>query len=271
MKRYSRVILIVLGSALLNFVLHGLLSPLTSSDVSTFTPSIFVKSNTLILAIAVWEVLAFGIFALIYLAIRDGLPGKPWVKGMSYGLSVGGLYVVGMLEMLLLAERTIYGELLMGLTDCLTFVVAGVLLGVYIDSVSNDRPKFRSSPVVIAIALSYTVGRYIAYSSLGISSAYLTRPMATFAWTLGLGLWVGVMYVILQPSFRGKSHLAQAVFFGVVLFGLNWLVNHAFIYTVAEFSFDLIIRATVDIFFTTLGVALGTRWVSRSNENQVQA
>ncbi|GIM30633.1 hypothetical protein CPJCM30710_32990 [Clostridium polyendosporum] len=91
-KDWWKFILIIIVSSFFNMALHGLLSPLNSSNTSYFEPSFFVENGILIPAVIVWELLAFGILALIYILIQDNLLGKRWIKGFLYGVSFGGLY-----------------------------------------------------------------------------------------------------------------------------------------------------------------------------------
>lgn len=252
--KWWKAALIIIGSGFINFVLHGLLSPLNSSNTAMFEPSIFIRTGMLIPAIIVWELLAFGILALVYFLIQDKLPGKKGIKGFIYGLSIGGLYFIGMFEMVLLANNSVYGELLMGLTDCITFMMAGFLLGTFIGTDRIEQGKRDGFAAVFVIAALFLAGRYFAYGVLQISSAYITKPVGTFAWTLCLGLWIGVIYFYLQAGIQGKSIVSQGLFFGMVILGSNWLMNHVFIYTVAEFSFDLLVRVGIDVLFASIGV-----------------
>jgi hypothetical protein len=76
----------------------------------------------------------------------------------------------------------------------------------------------------ILIPLFFLGGRYFGYSIVHTMSAYLAKPEATFFWTLGVGAWLSVMYWLLQDERNEASAMAQAIRFGVVIFGIFWLV-----------------------------------------------
>lgn len=249
-----RVVSIVFVSSLLNMVAHAVLSPMETSHQPTVNPSVFVKNGVLVPAVIVWELMAFSVLALVYISIQDNLNGKRWVKGLLYGLSFGGLYFIGMFEAVLLLSSNAQTELLMGLTDCATFVLSGALLGLMVGTDSADSPKKQNAWAILVIGIFYTVGRYFAYSVMHVQSAINTKPLGTLIWTISQGLWVGIIYQMLQSGTKGKSVITQSVFFGVVIFGLNWLMNHLFMYVIIEFTLDLLVRVATDVLSTILGI-----------------
>ncbi|WP_078576510.1 hypothetical protein [Salipaludibacillus agaradhaerens] len=248
-----KMIVIIIVSILLNIILHTI-SPIESANISLGEPSIFVKNDMLIPALLVWEVLTFSVFSLVFLFVQKRLPGKKLKKGFLYGLSIGGLYFIGMFESALLFDTTVFTELLMGLPDFVSFVISGTLLGMAVGTDRVQKSSNHNVLVVFIIALLYVSGRYLAYTLLNISSVYDIKPAGTFFWTLGLGLWVGTTYYLMQPENREKSIAFQGLFFGAIIFGLNWSMNHVFLFTIIEFDFDLLIRVGTDILFTIFGV-----------------
>ena len=258
-----KVVLIIIISILSNIILHTV-SPIESANISLGEPSFFVKKDMLIPALLVWEVLAFGIFALVFLLFQASIPGKKLKKGFLYGLSIGGLYFIGMFESTLLFNSTVLTEFIMGLPDFISFVLSGTLLGMLVGTDGAQNRKSQNVLVVFIIALFFLAGRYFAYMILHISSAYTIKPAGTFFWTLGLGLWVGMIYFLIQPGRREKPIAVQGLWFGAVIFGLNWLLNHVFLFTIIEFDFDLLIRVGVDIFFTVTGVCTYLKVFNRS-------
>jgi hypothetical protein len=257
-RNWWKLVLIIIASIVSNILLH-VFSPIESANISLGEPSIFVKNDMLIPALIVWELLAFSTFALVFLVIQGSIPGKKLKKGFLYGLSIGGLYLIGMFESTLLFDSALFTEFMMGLPDFLSFVLSGTLLGIFVGTDGAQKSKRQSCLAVFIIAIFYLVGRYFAYTVLNISSVYNTKPVGTFLWTLGLGLWVGISYLLIQPENREKSIVFQGLFFGAVIFGLNWLMNHVFLFTIIEFEFDLLIRAGTDILFTIIGVCIYTK------------
>lgn len=254
-KNWLKVLAIVIFCGFLDMLLHAFMSPL-SSDGLTQKPSIFVKHGLTMPAIIIWELLAFGVLAMVFMLIQHRLPGTGRKKGLLYGLSFGGLYQIGMLESVLLLKSSVWNELLMGLADFIPILLMGLLIGVFAGVAKQKNGRRHHSSSICVIAIFYLAGRYLAYAVFHIQSAYADKPLETFLWTLGMGLWIGVIYYILQPGIMGKSSFTQGLFFGVVIFGANWLMNHLFIVAVLEFTPDTFIRAGTDIVFVAIGAFL---------------
>ncbi|MBC2578840.1 hypothetical protein [Clostridium sp. DJ247] len=131
----------------------------------------------------------------------------------------------------------------------------GILLGIFIgtnETKNRKRQKFFS---IFVITIFYIIGRYFAYSILHIESAYSIKPLGTFIWTLCQGLWIGIIYFILQSGIKGKSVVSQGLFFEIVIFGLNWLAYHFFIPVMYDVSLvDIFMRVGIDVLFITVGV-----------------
>jgi len=233
---------------------HAMLTPVDLSNASDIKFSVFVKNGMLIPAVILWELLAFGMLAFVFVLIQNSLYGKKWMKGLVYGLSFGGLYFIGMFEAVLLLNSSVLSEFLMGMTDCISFVISGVMLGIFCGTDSMQSCKKRNISVTLIVGFFYIVGRYLAYTVVNIQSANSINPLGTFFWTTSLGLWIGNIYFMLQSGAKGKSIILQSLFFGIIIFGSNWLINHIFMYIVIEFTYDLLIRSGIDIVFIIMGV-----------------
>lgn len=116
-KEWWKILLLIVASGFFDMVLHALISSLNSSNISSLKPSIFVENGMLIPAVICWELLAFGILAVVFVFIQDKLPGKRQIKGLFYGLPFAGLYLIGMFESALLFGSSVFNEFLMGLGD----------------------------------------------------------------------------------------------------------------------------------------------------------
>lgn len=262
-SNWWKVLFIIITSIIANIILHTI-SPIESANLSLGEPSIFVKKDMLIPALVVWEVLTFSIFALVFLFIQNGIPGTKLKKGFLYGLSIGGLYFIGMFESALLFDTAVFSEFLMGLPDLVSFMLSGTLLGLVVGTDQPQKNNNRSVWVIFIIALFFVVGRYFAYTLLHISSAYYIKPMGTFVWTLVLGLWVGLIHYLIQAENREKSIWFHGIYFGSIIFGLNWIMNHIFLFTIIEFDFDLLIRSGTDILFTIIGICVFMKFFNKS-------
>jgi len=69
---------------------------------------------------------------------------------------------------------------------------------------------------------------------------------------------------MLQAGIKGKSIISKGLHFGVVIFGLNWLMIHIFMTLVVEFSPHIIIRAVLDILFISMGVCVCKKLFDKS-------
>jgi hypothetical protein len=126
----------------------------------------------------------------------------------------------------------------------------------------------------LVTALAYVNGRYVAYAVIQVNSGYAVRPVATFLWTLGMGLAVGLMYGLLKQGLRGNSPLGRALWFGVVVFGIVRVMCNFFMPVVFDMSFisfpvpilNYVFRAGVDILSVTAGVWLAEKYLTDSSD-----
>lgn len=234
-----------------------------SSSAVELTPSIFAETEIFVPLILAYALLVYGLLAIIFIYLQPGLPQKRWRKGLWYGVAFGGLWFIGMLEGSLVLGTPLVQELFIGISDALPMVVLGLLLGRFVatDSSLSMRQGRGDLRVIPVVALAYLIGRYLAYALLQIDSAYLTMPLGTLVWTLGVGLWVGLMYWLLQPGLRGETAVAQASFFAIIVFGSNWFLFTFFLPLLFEMNLlDLLARAAVDIASVWSGVLIAHRW-----------
>jgi hypothetical protein len=85
-------------------------------------------------------------------------------------------------------------------------------------------------------------------------SAYSEKPIPTFLWTVGIGLWIGVMYWLLREN-NQKSSMFNAFRFGVQLFGSYWLIYNLFVLLFVRVSLsDVFVRVIIDVLSVTIGI-----------------
>ena len=159
-----------------------------------------------------------------------------------------------MFECSLLLHTKVVNEFLTGLGDFFPILLMGILLGIFAAHSDTTQEKRTHGLSILIVAFFYLAGRYFSYAFLHINSAYRSEPLGTFAWTLCMGLWVGAIYWMLQPGVKGKSVLSRSLYFILVIYGPNWIMNHLFMLTVYEVSADLIVRVIADLVFAALGV-----------------
>jgi len=247
MKPMFRVPVVAIAGSAANMILHGILSPLQPADMPQ-TPGFFEAHGLLVPAICCWELLAFTAFALTFLLLEARMGSSSLVRGLLFGAAVGGLYFVGMFESVPLLGSSPVKEALMGVADLASFLIAGLILGRTGHHQTRSAPHLRALPGVVAVATitsCYLTGRLLAAALLGIRSAWVTRPLGTLCWTLSLGVWIGVMYILLEPALPHRP-LTRASSFAIGVFGATWLINHLFIGVAIGFSLDLLERVAID-------------------------
>ena len=196
----------------------------------------------------------FGILAFIFVKIQDKLQGKKIQKGLGYGISVGGFFFIGMLEVVILWDSPFWAEIYMGLADCIPLIILGFLLGKYIAKDSNfkrneEKTLIRKKNLVdiSIITTMYLIGRYFQYYVIQIENVSNSKPGWTFLWTLGIGLWISLSFIFLSPKLKNSSPVKIAVWFGIFIFGINWILYHLFMPALFDMPIlPTLIRALVD-------------------------
>ena len=202
----------------------------------------------------------------LFVLIQDRLPGKKLTKGLTFSLAFGGMWFVYLLELVPHAPWQLPSSLYYPVVDGITVGSLGLLLGMFMATDSRGQGTARITDGVLALAaipVLFLAGRLVSYNVLGIYSMYLSRPLDSLLWVVVMGTWVAIMYFLLRPGIAGKSPLLTAAFFGIVVFGINILLNDLFmpipfdlsLMGLGEFSYaDLIARTAIDVLFVTAGV-----------------
>lgn len=253
-RSWWKITLIVFISTVIHIIFMALAASADTSSVS-FKPSIFVREGLKIPSICIYAFIVYFELAIVFTFIEDKLPGKKWYKGLLFSFPFGILYFTGMFEGMLLWSDTILNSILMGLADFTSILFMGILLGIFTGTNQSCNEK-KSKPLSIFIVTIFIIlGRYFSYSVLHIQSAYASKPLGTFIWTLCVGLSVGIMYFNLKQGIKGNSLVSRGIFLGAIIFGLNWLMYHLYIAILAEVSFtDIFTRVGIDALFAAVGV-----------------
>ena len=255
-----KFLLIVVASTVFAVLLHQVhYDPLM--NLKTKPQSIVITSGWFPPVAFVSLALSFCIMGLIFLWVQKTLQGTGLRKGVLFGLALSGLWIMGMIEAYVIFKVSLLGEIYTGIADSCGILVMSVLLGKYLakDNTGQEKQKSVKFAAILIILVMYLIVRYCAYVVLYIDSAYSTRPLATLLWTVGMGGWVGIMYRLVGGEIGPHHPLKDAVMFGGLVFGLNWLLYNLFalLFIVVPVS-DLISRSGFDTFGVILGVYLSS-------------
>jgi hypothetical protein len=215
--------------------------------------------------VVIYFIIWFSILSLIVLYTEKWLSGSKLVKGVKYGIAFGVMMYFAACE-----TNTIYGtplidDIRIAIADSIAFVIFGLLAGKMFGTDSPDKEQAWAKTnlfPILTITIFYIIGRYFAYSILGIESGYTERPILTFIWTLCMGLSFGIMYLLMGKD-KNDNPIKKAMIFGLLIIGPIALFGNLFFPFKYQSSFAVMIpdyivgRSIVDMVFTILGVFLG--------------
>ena len=190
--------------------------------------------------------------------MQENLPGSKLVKGIRFGVSFGGLWLIGVIGMSIFLGSPLRHELLAGACDCAALIVLGVLLGVF---TATDSSRGSASPrriilAIIIISFFFVIGQYLAFVLMNGTPYFSISGLATFVWTAILGLWAGVTYWLLrQGTIEEKCPVKRSFFFGGVIIGIDWVLFNLFVLLFVDMPIlDPIILAVLNIVSIIVGM-----------------
>jgi hypothetical protein len=251
--QWWRILCLVLASVFADVILHRLFAPRIEYD---FPPSFFAEKGLFLPAATVALIIWFGTLAIVFAFIQQNLPGNRVMKGLRYGVGFAGLCFLAIFEMCLIFDSPVADELRTSTTDAVSLLFLGLLLGRFVGTDSKPFGRQEKVKPVLSIVIPFTflVGRYFGYSIIHIMSAYKEKPIPTFAWTLAIGLWIGITYWLLKEK-SDKPPMTQAARFGILIFGTYWLIYNLFVLLFVNVSVvDVFARVIIDVLSVTVGI-----------------
>ncbi len=264
-KQAIKFLLIVLAGTFFAVLFHQVRhDPLMT--LGTKERSIVITSGYFPLAAFAGLAAAFWIMGSVFLALQKTLRGTKLRKGALFGIALGGMYLVGMMEAYVVYPVSLFGELYTGIVDGSGIALMSFLLGKYRadDMLDGGRPARSALPAILIISVIYVAVRYFSYTVLQIESSWSTRPLATLLWTAGMGCWCGIMYILIGRGREQATPLKQALVFGGLVFGINWLIFNLFALLFIKVPvIDLLYRSLFDTFAVITGVYLWSQFSRR--------
>jgi hypothetical protein len=190
-------------------------------------------------------------------------------KGFRYGIAFWGLWATGICEWHYIYQSGWAYDLfntafLDGAFMLVVSLVAARFVGT--DTPATAAGGSRAGIAVVPIvAISYIIGRYVNYAVFDIVNANHALPLQTFICLALVGIWIGIMYLLLAPAFAGCSAVKRALLFGILVFGTNWWFFAQFELLLMQISWtDPVLRVVVDIIAVALGVFVFEKFVRKT-------
>ena len=257
-KHWWKILLAVLVSVLIDIIFHRLFAPRIEYN---YSPSVLIEKGFFLPAVSMALVIWFGSLVIIFALIQGNLSGTKMMKGLRFGIAFGVLCFLAIFEMCLVFDSSLADELCTSIIDGISILLLGLLLGrlVGTDRASPGSRTKLSQKSLIVISLFFLFGRYFGYMIINVMSAYSEKPTETFLWTLGIGYWIAIMYWLLKET-PERSAMVQALRFGVLIFGVYWLIYNSFVLLFLDLSIlNVFLRVTIDVVSITVGIWVASK------------
>jgi hypothetical protein len=257
-KNGWKILLAVVITVLVDIILHRVFAPRIKY---AYSPSIFIEKGFFLPVVSAALLVWFGTLAVIFTLIQVNLSGTKMMKGLRFGIAFAVLCFLAIFEMCLVFGSSLVDELCTSTADGLSILLLGLLLGSLVgtdSAVPSKRMKLNQKSFIF-IPLLFLIGRYFGYMVVNIMSAYSEKPFGTFLWTIAIGYWIAVMNWLLKET-RKRSPMAQAVRFGVMIFGIDWLIYNSFVLLFLKLSiWNVFLRVIIDVVSITVGIGVSNK------------
>jgi hypothetical protein len=224
----------------------------------------FVEAGVRKFAMAGYGTVALVMMAIFFKVTQARWPGRGNMKGLAFGASIGILWYFGFLTGWLFLGTTLKAEILNGTIDLVGLAVGGWLIG---KAIGRDVPKsgnvmWRPWLAVIITTIGFvsihTLGAMFLVRSITLAPELLLVPstLPQYALLSGLGIWAGLMFVMIQEGLPFQSSLARAALFAFGIFGHSWIWFQLFL-VIVDFS-EMLLPVLLVSLIGASGVFAGT-------------
>ena len=226
--RVGAVIIAGAAVGLVRFVIYDYVPP--EGLIRDLERSVFVATGMQMSAKTVFAAVAVSMMAVFFRLVQQRWPGRRGVKGLVFGASLGILWSFGFFTGSAFLGTTLREDFLNSLVDLIGLAFAGWLIGLAIGrDVTTSAPRIWQPWLAVLLVAAgfmsvHTLGAWL-FAGLFAATADLLLVPTTFtqyALLAGLGVWAGVMYVMLHPSLPFNNVSARAALFAFGVFGHSW-------------------------------------------------
>lgn len=269
MRRETKKLLIVLVSTIVSLALHAQIP--TASPITDDRLTALARNLSFVGVVVLFFLVAYYLIASVFLRYESKMRGTKYQRGLTFGLVVGGIWGLGMIETVFALGTDFVTEALTGLFDLVPIVVLCLLLSAFM--VEDRRPISRepfdakgalvNAAVFVVVMVSGRVMRYFG----GIGGHYLDNVGMSVLWTAMFALVISFSYTVLsRAGLSARSPLKSALHFTLVLFGIHYAL---FVYFVPLIFKGLLVTVSIGLGYDLLFVflsSLASYWISSRSQ-----
>ncbi|MDD3157128.1 hypothetical protein [Anaeromusa sp.] len=223
MREKIRYVSIIALAITLCMVLHMSIPVELATETSADDLSIVAAWLGFPLTALLWASIAYSCVALVFHFTRISVSENRAIWEMKFGIFIGVLWLLGYVMAMPKFGNSFYKELAGGLCDAIPVVVMVALLGRFTNSANKGRCCKRKPFIgIVVFGTVFFVIRMMAYHINAIDIGFWINSMYSSLWTIAMGIFLGVLYVILGETMAMPSVAGSAVKFGCFLFGVTW-------------------------------------------------
>jgi hypothetical protein len=250
----------IAGLLVARFVFYDYVPP--EGLIRDLERSMFVTTGMRKSAGAVFAAVSMIMMAVFFRLVQQCWPGRRGAKGLVFGASLGIIWSFGFFTGWAFLGTTLRADVLNSVVDLIALAFAGWLIGLAVghNVAKSTHRMWKPWLAVLLVAFGFVsvhaLGARLFAGFFTATADLLLLPttLAQISLLAGLGLWAGVMYVMLHTGLPFNKTWARVAFFAFGVFGHCWTLFHLFF--VIEFAGVLPVLLVVGLLGAT-GVFVG--------------